>query len=94
MSVGFGEIMLKYEIVISYNNDWLQHYRYGQYHRVNRPALLLQSGYIAYYEYGERHRKTYPARIWKRVIAEYWVRGQQLSIFDRIIRWVWKNVKI
>jgi hypothetical protein len=53
------------------------HYRYGELHRINGPAIVFTDGDCAYYQYGDRHRVDGAARMitGKRIVIEWYRRG-------------------
>lgn len=66
----------------------MAYHRYGETHRKISPAFIWLSGRMSWQEYGQRHRIEGPALKYRSGAEEYYVRGQELNKFRRILLWL------
>lgn len=82
--------MLKNEVFYS-DEFGLRYYRHGERHRKDSPASIWPDGEYKWFQYGVLHRRNGHAVIWPDIrLKEYWIRGEHLTQYQRIFRWIRK----
>jgi len=75
---------------IEYSDRTVYINEYGQFHRIDGPAVEYKNGTKAWYLNGERHREDGPACEWKSGHKEWYLNGEAYSEQD----WQQELVKI